>query len=247
MRITDWICQKNTQFGVVMSLDDSSLSELMGMVGFDFVWIDGEHGPYNNTSIQNHIIAARAGNIISMVRIPVNSPDIVKPILEMGPDAVIFPMINSSKEAEQAVSACIYPPNGIRGFGPRRANNYGLMKDYIETYKENQWKIMQIEHIDAVNNLDEILSVQGIDALLVGPFDLSASMKIIGRTRSPEIINVYDEIAEKCNAAGMIFGAFASDADSIKDWKKRGAKFIAIATDTGLIVSAANSILKNNE
>lgn len=233
--------------GVVVNLDDPSVSELMGNIGFDFVWLDAEHGPYHNIGIQNHIIAAKAGGCLSFVRIACNDPNLVKPVLEMGPDAVIFPMINSKADAEAAVKSTLYPPEGIRGFGPRRANRYGKDTGYLLNYKERTKRILQIEHKTAVQNLDEILQVPYIDGILVGPFDLSASLGKIGQVRDPELLEIYDKIARKVREKGIMLGAFAVDSESVGEWINRGADFLALASDTGLIQGGAAGILERFE
>lgn len=243
MIIKQWLGQEKTRKGVVLSLLDPAVPELMGILGFDFVWIDGEHGAYSNSEIQNMIISAKAGGAVSLVRIVRNDAATVKPVLEMGANGIIFPMINTAEDARDAVSYCLYPPEGVRGYGPRRANAYGRQKDYLDRYQSQEWKIMQIEDIKGVENLDEILRVKGVDAILTGPFDLSASMGMIGQTGTDEIKEVFDKIAAKAIKAGIPFGAFAADRRSAMEWQARGAAFIAAATDTGLICAGAESFL----
>ncbi|MDD5603501.1 MAG: aldolase/citrate lyase family protein, partial [Eubacteriales bacterium] len=148
-------------FGVVSTMLDYTVSEMLACAGFDFIWIDMEHSALCVSDVQMHMIAASGRGAASFVRVPWNDPVMVKPILEMGPDAIIFPLIKNAEDARKAVSSCEYPPKGIRGFGPRRAIRYGMddSSDYIRDAGKKTWKILQVELAECVENLDEIASV----------------------------------------------------------------------------------------
>jgi len=238
--------EKKLIVGTHVTVTEPSITELMGNLGFDFVWIEGEHSPLDKQAIQNHIIAAKAGNTASFVRIPWNDPVLAKPILEMGPDGIIFPFIRTKEEAELAVASCRYPPKGIRGFGPRRANRYGTIpiNEYINNVEKSFLIILQIEHIDAVNNLEEILSVEGIDTIVVGPNDLSGSIGLLGQTRHPEVMKLFDKIAEKSIKAGVPFGvSMGMDKESLREWVQRGVSWIGSGNESSYIVDAGGRIL----
>ena len=233
--------------GTHVTLSDFSISEQMGLLGFEFVWIEGEHSPLDKQNILGHIIACKAGNTAAFVRIPWNDPVLAKPVLEMGPDGMIFPFVRTAEEARAAVAACRYPPKGIRGFGPRRANKYGTQPNavYIEEVDSSILKIMQIEHIDAVNNLEEIIAVDGVDTIVVGPFDLSGSVDLLGQTRHPDVMALMDTIAEKCRAANMPFGiSMPYDKNNITDWIRRGASWMAVGNDSSYIATAGSDTIK---
>ncbi|MCL2664953.1 MAG: aldolase/citrate lyase family protein [Defluviitaleaceae bacterium] len=234
--------------GTHVSLAEHCITEVMGETGFEFVWIDWEHSAMDRRDVQNHLIAARAAGIAAFVRVPWNDPVLVKPILEMGPDGVVFPMIRTAEEARAAVASCLYPPKGIRGYGPRRANNYGAMSgdEYLRQVETSFWKIMQIEHVDAVKNLDEILTVDGVDTIVVGPNDLSGSAGLLTQTRHPEVLALLDEIAEKCRDHKKPFGVSLGFAkETIEDWKRRGCAWIACGGDTGYLYEGAVGTYKN--
>jgi len=234
--------------GTHVNSSDFSISEQMGVLGFEFVWIEGEHSPLDKQNILGHIIACKAGNTASFVRIPWNDPVLAKPVLEMGPDGIVFPFICSAKEARAAVAACQYPPKGIRGYGPKRANRYGAMpsSEYLESVDASFLKIMQIEHIDAVDNLEEILAVEGIDTIVAGPNDLSGSLGFLGQTRHPEVLKQLDRIAEKCNKAGIPFGvsAGAMDKITISEWLDRGVSWISAGNEACFILQAGSETIK---
>ena len=246
--LNEKIARKEPIIGTHISLSDISVTEMLGDMGNEFVWIDWEHSALDRQQIQGHMIAARAGGMAAFVRIPWNDPVLVKPILEMGPDGVVFPMIRTAEEARNAVASCMYPPKGIRGFGPRRANDYGMINndDYIKQVGDSFWKIMQIEHVEAVKNLDGILAVDGVDTIVVGPNDLSGSAGLLGQVRNPEILKLLDEIAEKCHKANKPFGtSIGFNRQNVEDWKRRGASWIACGSDTGYIFEAGLDTLNN--
>lgn len=216
-------------------LTDSAITELFGYHGFEFVWIDGEHCAFTLPVILQHIQAAASAGTASLVRIAWNDPALAKPVLEMGPDGIIFPYIRTAEEARRAIAACFYPPRGMRGFGPRRANRYGFQENgrYLAEVDESFLRILQIEHRDAVENLEEILQVPGIDLVVVGPNDLSASYGRLGDTRAPDMLPIYDRIAACCKAWGMPFGVSLGSADreAIRDWIQRGVALLGCGDD----------------
>ena len=145
---------------------------------FDFVWIDMEHNALSLEAVQGHLMATKASRTVPLVRVPANDPTMIKRVLDIGAAGVIVPMIRTAQEAALAVQACRYPPQGFRGIGPRRASNYGrsLGTDFFKDANENILTMVQIEHRDAVENLDGILSVPGLSGIAIGRADLSASM-----------------------------------------------------------------------
>lgn len=228
--------------GTSVTLTDSCVTELLADTGFDFIWIDTEHSSLGKENVLLHIMATRGTGAAAFVRVPWNDPVLVKPILEMGADGIIFPFIRTAEEAENAVKSCRYPPAGVRGFGPIRANNYGMIdrETYIKQADSQILKIIQIEHIDAVNNLTEILKVDGVDAIIVGLNDLGGSIGIMNDPFSDEVRRLTDEITEKAVKAHTPFGlAAAFNRDLIQGWLSRGATLIEIMGDYRFLSIAA--------
>lgn len=231
--------------GYEVDLCDPCISEMVAQAGFDYIWIDTEHSAMDYHTLLMHIIACKAGGSASVVRIPWNEPYLAKRALEMGPDAIIFPMVNSAEEAQMAMDACIYPVNGKRGFGPRRACQYcaeDLFK-YIEEAPDRMVRIIQIEHPDGVKNLDEILKVPFLDAVILGPCDLSGPMGHLNDIFHPEVLALIDETIAKCKAAGKPIG-IAVGANSEKDvqfWLDRGIQFISAGSDMSCIANGARA------
>ena len=246
-RIREKIAANEPVVGTAVALTDSSVVDLLGNVGFDFLWIDSEHAAFGRKHILNHIIAAQGAGAAAFVRVPWNDPVLVKPILDMGPDAIIFPMVNTADEASLAVRSCLYPPKGIRGYAPMRAIRYGLMdgQEYLERVEKDIWKIVQIEHVEAVENLESIVRVDGLNALIVGPCDLSGSIGLLGQTDHEEVKRLMDRVAKIAIKAGMPFGvAMGFNPSVIKEWIDRGASFLSIGLDFGYITSGATRVLK---
>lgn len=232
--------------GTVVTLADPMETEILSVSGYDFIWIDMEHSALDKREVNGHILAARSRGVPPFVRIASNDPILVKPILEMGPAAVIFPQINTAQEAAEAVAACRYPPSGVRGFGPSRADDFGRMNlaEYLKTAETEPWVVIQIESIRAVKNLERICAVPGIGSLLIGPFDLSASVGKTGQIDDLEVVALYQEIARVSKAAGVPFGAFSPTSESaIGEWVGRGASWLTLDTDVRLLSRAADSAL----
>ena len=210
------------------------LTEMMASQGYDIIWIDLEHSPLTSMDAINNVIAARAGGAASMVRIAWNDPARAKPILDMGPDIILFPNILGLEDAKKAIRACEYPPKGIRGYGPQRACGFGEIdpKGYIFGPKRTLVAI-QIETRGAVEDLESIAKLDGIDLFIVGPCDLSISMGFPGQMEVPEMKETYDYISETLRRNRRFFGVSTSyDPSLIREWNNRGAQLLFSGYDT---------------
>lgn len=229
--------------GFEVDLCDPCISEMVGQFGFDYIWIDSEHEAMDYETILMHIIATKASGAASLVRIPWNEPYLAKRVLEMGPDGIIFPMVNSAEELKKAMDACMYPPYGTRGFGPRRACKYTAenLFNYIEEAPNRMCRFSQIEHVDAVRNLDEMLEVPFIDGFIVGPCDLSGSIGHLNDIFCKECLDLIDMAVEKCQKAGVPIGVAvgATSEEDMRFWYDRGMQFISAGSDMGAIVTKA--------
>jgi 2-keto-3-deoxy-L-rhamnonate aldolase RhmA len=238
--------QRIPALGTHISLNDSTITELIGNVGFDYLWIDTEHTAIDLYCLQQHLIAARAAGVSAIVRVPWNDPVRAKPILEMGPDGIVFPMVNSYEEAKKAVEACMYPPKGVRGFGPRRAIQFGNIniRDYLTKVDDSLLKIIQLEHIDAVKDLGRILTIAAIDAFVIGPCDLAASIGKIGKWNDEEVLEIIQSVIAKVHTAGKPIGISygVCTYEDILGWRDRGVDMISIAADTDILLQGANQL-----
>jgi 2-keto-3-deoxy-L-rhamnonate aldolase RhmA len=245
-RIIAKIERKELVIGTYVSLQDPAVSEMIGFAGYDFAWVDTEHTGIGKRELQNHFVAADSAGVASFVRIPWNDPVQVKPILEMGPDGIIFPLIRSAAEARLAIASCTYPLKGIRGFGPTRAIHYGLddSRKYIEKNEKNFWKVLQIEHVDAVEHIDEILAVEGIDSFMFGPNDLSGSLGLLGQTDHPKVLAAVEKAAKALVAAKIPFGAaIGLSEERIRYYREIGASWLVIGGDFGLLANGLRNQL----
>ena len=249
-RIKEKISQGIIPIGTHAHIGEPIVTDILCNCGFDIVWIDSEHTPVDKRDVNIQVIIIRGEGLAPFVRIPWNDPILVKPILEMGPAGIVFPFIKTVEEAKLAVSSCKYPPSGIRGFGPIKANNYYTMSNqqYLEMSKEEPWIILQIEHIDGVNNLKEIIKIEGVDSVVVGPNDLSGSIGLLGLTRNPEVLKQLDRIANICNEVGFPFGASIGwDEEDVSDWIRRGVSWICIDTDISYLINGGKNTLEKTK
>ena len=240
------IASGKTAIGAVISLSDFAVCECAGDCGLDFVWIDAEHSPHTLDIIKGHVTACRGTGCAPFVRVCANDPGVLKPVLDLAPAGVIIPMVNSAEEAEAAVSACRYPPRGIRGCGVRRAVRYGStdLFEYLKKSDSEPLVIVQIEHIDAIKNLDAILKVPGLDCICIGPCDLSGSMGILCQTEDAELNKVIDEICRKTKAAGKMLGTASGP---LSRWQERGVDWIAMGSDWGFMAQGFRNMLKERD
>lgn len=234
----------DVSIGTFMALGSPLGAEQLAQVGFDWLVIDQEHGAIDATLLQSLLQAISLGDSVPLVRVPWNTGDWIKRALDAGAYGVVVPMVNSAKEAEQAVRACKYPPEGFRSVGGTRPRLYGGA-DYTTHANDEIAVIVQIEHTDAVRNAREILSVPGIDAYFVGPSDLSASLGVRD-TWNPDFPAYWDavesvrSVAEELGVPGGIHTSGPSAAQFIE----LGYQFIAVGFDTSYLASAAAADLR---
>lgn len=225
--------------GPLLTIPSTEIAEMMAHVGFDWVWLEMEHSPISLAQAQQ-MIQAIAGRCACLVRAPWNDTVWIKRILDLGCDGVIIPQIKSAAEAADAVRACRYPPEGVRSVGIARAQRYGMgLQTYVDQANHSLTVVVQIEHADAVNCIDEILGVDGIDAILIGPYDLSASMGLVGQVTHPVVQATVEKVRAACRQSGMPIGVFAADVHAAVRQMEQGCSLIALSTDALFLATAA--------
>jgi len=231
--LLDKMRQGKIPLGTGISFSDPSVTDLITDV-LDFAFIDMEHNAMSLETVQNHILATKGSETASIIRVAWNDPVLIKPILDIGADGIISPMVRSLKDVELAVSACRYPPQGIRGFGPSRPIRFGRIDDseYCKKANEEIICIVQIEHIDAVNEITEIVRVPGLSGIMVGPNDLAGSMGHMGNPKHPEVLDAIDKVVSEASSAGIFPGiGVADDPAELSKWIKKGVKWMVIGVD----------------
>tara|TARA_Y100000768_G_C23990541_1_gene692298 strand:- start:3646 stop:4374 length:729 start_codon:yes stop_codon:yes gene_type:complete len=224
----------NVKIGSWITLNHPSIAEIMADSGFDWLCIDMEHSVIDYYDAQQLISTIQGKGIKAYVRVGENNTRIIKRILDAGADGVIVPMVNNKEDAIKAINSVKYPPKGKRGVGLARAQKYGFGFDEYKNIFSNEIKlIVQIEHFEAINNLEEILSLDGIDGSIIGPYDLSGSYGKPGKLNDPEVINAitkYMKVAKKYNKL-IGFHVVPIDYNLVLDKIKEGFNFIAFGFD----------------
>ena len=244
MNFTQRLRQNDLLLGTMLTLPSPELAEMISSCGYDWLFMDGEHGNLSTLDWQR-MLQAVAGRSAAIIRVATNSEREIKKILDIGADGIIAPQVNTADEARHVVACCKYPPQGIRGVGLARAQGYGRdFAEYMETANDNIAVIVQAEHIDAVNNIDEIVQVEGIDAVFIGPYDLSASMGLMGQVEHPEVVEAIDRVGRACQRRDISLGYFGTTAESVQDYVHKGYHLICAGTDAGFVVGGAEDTLE---
>jgi 2-keto-3-deoxy-L-rhamnonate aldolase RhmA len=237
---------KRICIGAAITFADATVTEALCNY-LDFIWVDMEHIPFSLETVQAHMMATKGSETVPFVRVAWNDPVLIKPVLDMGAAGVIAPMVCSAEEAARLVTACLYPPQGIRGFGPRRPANYGLSMTPKFCLEANAsvFPIAQIEHITAVDNIDAILSTPGLTAIMIGPFDLSGSMGYPAEPHHPKVLEAIDHVIARAKKADIFVGMGVTDnPESVKKWIDKGVSLIFIPPDYMLMLQATRQFIQ---
>ncbi len=231
-------------FGIFMKTSDPMFVEAAGIGGFDYVILDTEHGPVTIQDQQNNIRAAEARGTVPIIRLKDCNENTISKALDIGAYGIQVPQINTAEEAEKVVKCAKFYPYGMRGVCRFvRSADYSDMGryDYFESSKDILI-ILQLEGINAIKNLDEILEVDGIDILFIGPYDLSQSLGIPGQVTNPIVVDAMKEIVKKAKAKGKVVGTFTDTVDDLNMWRNMGLQYLSYSVDVGLFMDACKSI-----
>ena len=225
----------NISIGSWITLGHFSIAEIMVDAGFDWLCIDLEHSVIDYYQVEQLIATIGSNGCIPYVRVGANDPLIIKRVLDAGAKGLIIPFINSFEDAKKAVNSAKYPPLGKRGVGLARAQGYGFnFENYKNSINNELIIIAQIEHYKAITNLEKILSVDGIDGTLIGPYDLSGSLGFPGEYDKPEVKELLDKYEKICKKqlSPMGFHVVPAQASLVSEKINIGYKFIAFSLDT---------------
>ena len=237
------LADREKLLATMITLPSAATAELLSEIGFDWFFVDGEHGPLETSDIIS-ILQAVGDRVPCLVRVPALGEVAIKRVLDLGATGIIVPQVNTAEKAADAVRFARYAPQGERGVGLARAHGYGFrFQDYIDAANEETVVVVQAEHAKAVENIEEIVKVPGIDAVLLGPYDLSASMGKMGQIDDAEVMAAIDRVTSVCQAAGMPLGYFGVTADAVKPYMDTGYSLIIAGVDTLFLGSAARRML----
>ncbi len=234
--------RKDVSIGSWITLNSPSVAEILADAGFDWLCVDMEHAVTDYKEAQLLIATIQSKDLKAFVRVGENNTRIIKRVLDAGADGIIVPMINTKEEAQKAIDAVYYPPMGKRGVGLARVQGYGFSFDEYKDHKAgNITLIAQIEHYQAVENLDQILGLEGIDGTFIGPYDLSGSMGKPGSYDDDdvkEVLKKYESTAKKYNKL-IGFHVIQPDYKLVVEKIKQGYNFIAMSLDSLFLGSVA--------
>ncbi|WP_121067237.1 HpcH/HpaI aldolase family protein [Chachezhania antarctica] len=230
---------KETQIGLWVGLGDPSVAELAAGTGFDWLVLDGEHGPNGLRDILAQLRAVGAGRAHPVVRTRDDSRTEIKQMLDIGAQTLLIPMIESADQAREAVRSVLYPPEGVRGVGAAlvRASGYGGEADYLHTANDQICLLLQVESRAGMAALDDILAVKGVDGVFIGPADLAADMGHRGNPGHDDVRKAVSDGLARIRAAGVAAGVLTGDRAQAKSFAEAGVEFLAVGSDVGTLRS----------
>jgi 4-hydroxy-2-oxoheptanedioate aldolase len=231
------------QIGIWSALCSNLVADILSTTAFDWALIDMEHSPNDLRSVLSQLQAYGGSSVTPIVRPPWNEPLYVKRLLDLGVTALLFPMVQNAEEAKAAVRSCRYPPKGIRGVSlSQRANRYTDVSDYIERVEDETAILVQIETQSALDKIEEIASVDGVDGVFFGPADLSADLGYLGQPGHEKVSEAIRNGAARVRAVGKPTGILVGDPAVAADWVKEGITFVGCGTDINLVAKGARTL-----
>ncbi|MFD1341512.1 HpcH/HpaI aldolase family protein [Litorisediminicola beolgyonensis] len=232
------------QIGIWNTLGGNTVPEMLAGAGYDWVLVDCEHAAVETIEVLPALQAiGQYPEVSAVVRPAANDPVLFKRLLDMGAQTLLVPYVQSVEEAQTAVSAMRYGPHGIRGMaGMIRATRYGRVEEYFARASEELCLILQVETISAMEQLEEIAQVDGVDGIFIGPADLSASMGFPGQTSHPEVMAVIDDALARLARIGVPSGILSLDDAQARHFMERGTRFTAVGVDLVLLAKAADQL-----
>jgi 2-dehydro-3-deoxyglucarate aldolase len=230
--------------GTMVTLPCSATAEILAGFGFDWLFVDGEHGPLEVHDI-TAILQAVGDRAACLVRVPEGREVPIKKVLDLGAHGIIVPQVNTAEQAADVVRFARYAPEGARGVGLARAQGYGQrFGEYLASANREITVVVQAEHRDAVANIESIVRVPGVDAVLLGPYDLSASLGKMGKVDDPVVIEAIGKVTNVCRAANMPLGFFGVTAAAVAPYVADGYTLIVAGVDTLFLGSGAKALLE---
>jgi len=235
-------------YGTIITYSSPEVAETMALAGFDWLWVDMEHAAMSYETATHMLMAIQGHGLLGIVRVTGTDPFMIKRTLDLGADGLIVPMVNSAEEAQTAVRAAKYPPDGFRGVGIARAQGYGFrFGEYVRRANRDIPVIIQVEHIDAVHQIDAIVQVPGIDVIFIGPYDLSGSLGVPGQIGHPKVEEAIGEVVAACRKKKVALGILEMTPERVAKRAREGFQFISAAADSFLLGQAAKTFLADTK
>ena len=229
--------------GTMVTLPGAATAEILAGLGFDWFFVDGEHGPLETAEL-TAILQVAGEKTACIVRVPEAAEVPIKKVLDLGAAGIIVPQVNTAEQAANVVPWARYAPEGARGVGLARAHGYGQQfREYLDAANRETAVIVQAEHAHAVENIEAIVRVPGVDAVLLGPYDLSASLGKMGQIDNPAVVRAIGRVTDACRAAGMPLGYFGVSAAAVAPYMAKGYTLIVAGVDTLFLAGAAKALL----
>ena len=229
--------------GTMVTLPSAAAAEILAGLGFDWLFIDGEHGPLETREL-GEILQAVSHKTACIVRVPEAAEVPIKRALDLGAHGIIVPQVSTAEQAANVVRFARYAPEGARGVGLARAHGYGQrFREYLDMANSETAVIVQAEDVRAVENIESIVRVPGVDAVLLGPYDLSASLGKMGQIDDPAVVAAIRRVTGVCRAAGMPLGYFGVTAGAVKPYVALGYTLIVAGVDTLYLGNGAKALL----
>ena len=231
------------QIGLWSSLSSNYSVEVIAGAGFDWILLDTEHSPADLENLLTQLQAAAPYPAHPVVRVPWNDMVTMKRVLDIGAQSLLVPYVSTDEEASKAVSYTRYPPAGVRGVaGTTRATRFGRIKDYARRAHEEICVLVQVETQAALDNIDAICAVEGIDGVFIGPADLHASMGFPGEIANPKVKPLIDEAIRRIRKRGCAPGILTPSEADARHWLECGALFVAVGADVGILARGAEAL-----
>lgn len=242
-RFKQALASGETVIGCWLGLGDAYAAEIMGTAGFDWLVIDGEHAPNDIRSMRDQLIALEASDSHAVVRVPIGETWMIKQALDIGAQTVLVPMVESAAQAQDLVAACRYPPAGARGVGAAlaRASRYSGLTDYVTTADDQICLLVQVESRAGLDALDEILAVDGVDGVFIGPADLAADMGHGGDSGAEPVQAAIRDALGRIAAAGKAPGILSVREETTTRYIEAGARFVAVGIDVLFLAQTARA------
>ena len=237
-----------TVFGCFVRYPNASLIEVMGYQPWDFLVFDGEHGTLEPQDCEHMVRAAELQGVTPIVRVTTNQPHIILRLMDTGAQGLHVPWVNTAEEAEAVVRSVKYYPRGIRGLASVRAADYGQRStfgEYVQTANQESLVVIHIETIEAVERLPEIVKIDGLDVIFIGPTDLSHSLGVPGQPQHPDVQAAINRIVETVKGTDKALGIMVGNAQAAQQWRERGARYITVMLES-LLSPAARDYLEKS-